>query len=189
MTDMTSEFMREMDANGWVNEIIRGLFILTGYFASKYLEAMGEPSLSSMAEQDEVYRFLYMPAFHHPITIRVWRSGEEKNLVFKELDYIENDLPGKVIAQENRRITADEWNEFTNLLQEASYWQLPIEGELTGVDGARWILEGKKDEQYHVVDRWSPAPMYDELMPEGGSYREVCLYLMKLSGRIPQDIY
>jgi hypothetical protein len=31
--------------------------------------------------------------------------------------------------------------------------------------------------------------MYDELMPEGGSYWEVCLYLMKLSGRIPQEIY
>jgi hypothetical protein len=114
---------------------------------------------------------------------------KKKNLVFKELDYIESDLPGKVIAQEKRRITADEWNEFSNLLQEASYWQLPTEGNLTGVDGARWILEGKKDEQYHVVDRFSPAPMCGELMPEGGSYREVCLYLMKLSGQKTQDIY
>ena len=145
----------------------------------KPLCAMNEQPMTPRAV-DEAYRFLWLRTFHHPIAIRVWRKGEERNMAFKELDGAGGYDPGKLIANLTRRLTTDEWDKFIKLLQQASYWQLPTESRNGGRDGAQWILEGKKDEQYHVVDRWSP---------EGGSYREACLYLLKLSGQKQKELY
>jgi hypothetical protein len=181
MTDLMNEFLSEMKNKGGFNQIIDGPDLFRSYWYSKHLEALNEPVLSSIAEHDETYRFLWLRSFHHPITIRIWRTGDEKNMVFKELDGHGGDWPGKMIAHQARRITTDEWNKFINLIQEASYWQLPAVGEDSGLDGANWILEGKKDGQYHLVDLWS--------LGSSGNYREACLYLLKLSGQKPQEIY
>ena len=172
----SSETMRQ----GSPNQSINSLDSFRNEWYSKYLKAMDVSSLNSIAESDETYRFLWLRTFHHPIAIRVWRKGEERNMVFKELDGAGGYDPGKLIANRTRRLTTDEWDKFIKLLQQASYWQLPKESKNGGRDGAQWILEGKKDEQYHVVDRWSP---------EGGSYREACLYLLKLSGQKQKELY
>jgi hypothetical protein len=147
---------------------------------SRHLKAMDETSLDSMAGSDETYRFLWLRTFHHPIAIRVWRKAEERNMVFKELDGAGGYDPGKLIANQTRQLGADEWDKFIDLLQQASYWRLPTDSKDGGCDGAQWVLEGKKDNQYHIVDRWSP---------QSGSYSEACLYLVKLSGQTPQQIY
>ncbi len=93
------------------------------------------------------------------------------------------EMSGNNIAQapiRTRRLTTDEWYKFIKLLRQASYWQLSTESKNGGKDGAQWILEGKKDKQYHLVDRWTPRR---------GSYSEACLYLLKLSGQKRQEIY
>jgi hypothetical protein len=170
----------EMMNQGSSNQGINSLDSFRNEWYSKHLKAMDESSLNSIAESDETYRFLWLRTFHHPIAIRVWRKGEERNMVFKELDGAGGYEPGKLIANRSRRLTTDEWDKFIKLLQRASYWRLPAESKNGGKDGAQWILEGKKDEQYHVVDRWSP---------EGGSYREACLYLLKLPGQKQKELY
>jgi len=162
------------------NQIINSLDSFRNDWYSKHLKAMDEPSLSSIAEPDETYRFLWLRSFHHPIAIRVWRTGEERNMVFKELDGAGGYEPGKLIVNQTQQIAVKEWDEFISLLQRASYWRLPAEKKESGCDGAEWILEGKKGERYHLVDRWSP---------DGGSYREACLYLLKLSGQKTKEIY
>src|SRR5438477_7376415 len=43
-------------------------------------------------------------------------------------------------------------------LDRFSFWQAPTQEERSGADGARWILEGRSANRYHVVDRWSPPP-------------------------------
>jgi hypothetical protein len=59
-------------------------------------------------------------------------------------------------------------------LDDSCYWQLATQDDsMDGNDGARWILEGVKGGRYHIVDRWTP---------QNGSYRELCLYALKLSG-------
>jgi hypothetical protein len=170
----------EMMNQGSSNQSVKSLDSFRNEWYSKHLKAMDESSLNSMAESDEAYRFLWLRTFHHPIAIRVWRKGEERNMVFKELDGAGGYEPGKLIANQTRRLTADEWDKLINLLQQASYWQLQTESKDIGLDGARWVLEGKKDKQYHIVDRWSPR---------SGSYLETCSYLLKLSGRKQKEIY
>jgi len=166
--------------HGSSNQSINSLDSFRNEWYSKHLEAMDESSLNSIAESDETYRFLWLRSFHHPIAIRVWRKGEERKMVFKELDGAGGYEPGKLIANRSRRLTTDEWDNFIKLIQQTSYWQLPTEGKNGGKDGAQWVLEGKKDKQYHIVDRWSP---------EGRSYREACLYLLKLSGPKQKELY
>jgi len=166
--------------HGSSNQSINSLDSFRNEWYSKHLKAMDESSLNSMAESDEAYRFLWLRTFHHPIAIRVWRKGEERNMVFKELDGSGGYEPGKLIANRTRRLTTDEWDKFIKLLRQATYWQLSTESKNGGRDGAQWILEGKKDKQYHLVDRWTPRR---------GSYSEACLYLLKLSGQKRQEIY
>jgi len=57
-------------------------------------------------------------------------------------------------------------------LELACFWQMPTPNELMMCDGAEWIMEGRREGRFHVVDRQSP----DE-----GAYRDACLYLLRVS--------
>jgi hypothetical protein len=150
---------------------------------TEHLAAMGEPSLYfccitpgesyQVLRAEESYRFLWLRSFHHPVAVRVWRSGDEHFLVVKQLDGAGGYAPGKLSVNRTRPLSKDEWDEFVRLLDGICYWQMPTEDSRLGNDGAQWILEGMKDGRYHVVDRWSP---------DGGDYRAACLHLLKLSG-------
>src|SRR5262252_10747569 len=124
----SSEMMNQDGSNQSINSLDS---FRNGWY-SKHLKAMDESSLNSMAESDETYRFLWLRTFHHPIAIRVWRKSEERNMAFKELDGAGGYDPGKLIANRTRRLTADEWDKFIKLLQQASYWQLPKESKNGG---------------------------------------------------------
>ncbi len=91
----------------------------------------------------------------------------------KQLDGAGGYEPGKLITNQTDPLTKDQWSAFTRRLDRACYWSLPsMSEEIEGNDGAQWILEGRRDGRYHVVDRWSP---------NGGVFRDACLYLLTLS--------
>jgi hypothetical protein len=81
-------------------------------------------------------------------------------------------------------------------LQRLAFWAMPTEEEqappaasatthqgptlkVIGTDGSRWILEGIRDGEYHVVDRWSPKE---------NSYSQLCKYLLRL-GKVEAALY
>ena len=156
-----------------------------GWYA-KHLTAMGEKSLlDDSIEAKEVYRFLWLRSFHHPVFVRVERYGRYKTEIFtKELNGAGGYEPGKSWRSGKFSISEEEWEEFSRLLEKADYWKMSSENEDFGNDGAQWILEGVKDLRYHVVDRWSPRE---------GAYREACVYLLKISGvdvdKLKDDLY
>jgi hypothetical protein len=135
---------------------------------------MNEPSfLFPDDSQQESYRFLWLRSFHHPIAVRIWSSGHKQFVSVKELNGAGGYDAGKLISDRVHPVTKEKWAEFTGFLEEICYWELPTEDDdLVGTDGAQWILEGMREGRYHIVDRWTP---------ESGRYREVCLYLLKLS--------
>jgi len=160
----------------------REKFLVEWY--EKYLAAMGESALSVRREEPaEVYRFLWLRSFHNPMAVRVWRTSEGRFISVKELRFksfgdnedADDYKLGKLIADDTRPLRAEEWDEFTRLLEGACYWNLAARRDTDGEDGARWILEGARDGRYHVVDEWTP---------QSGAYREACLHLLKLSGLI-----
>ena len=141
---------------------------------SKHLSAMKEESLYSPEDEwVESYRFLWLRTFHHPVAVRIWKCGSVRFISVKELDGAGGYEPGNLIFDRKRELTPDEWSGFLRHLEDSCYWQLPSRDDGGGFDGAQWIFEGVKGGRYHVVDRWTP---------QNGSYRELCLYVLKLSG-------
>ena len=149
-----------------------------------HLRAMGEKSLLAANQTAETYRFLWLRTFHHPIFVRIERRDDEINLFTKELDGAGGYEPGKVLRSNKLSIKPEDFCKFLKLLEEANYWNLPIDNDDMGNDGAQWVLEGVRNGRYHAVDRWTP---------QTGEFREACLFLLKLSGvdtdRLKDDLY
>jgi len=138
-------------------------FKAKSYSAS--LRAMHEPSLLEGSKDASLiaYRFLWLRSFHSPIAIRLT---------------IRSDGTGSLVGKVTRggghsvEIPTDKVQRFQDLLQKTTFWTLPTEGPIGGLDGAEWILEGVRSGDYHVVERWSPKK---------DDYASLCLYLLQLS--------
>ncbi len=157
-------------------------FFLNDWYGS-FLKSMGEESLLKDSKDTEVYRFLWLRTFDYPIFVRVEKRNDSIKLFSKEMDGDARYVTGKVLRKVNKNLDVAQWNEFLSLLEKSQYWQMPMNGA-TGRDGSNWILEGVRDNRYHIVDRWSP---------ENGEYREACIYLLKLSSmdddRLKRELY
>ena len=122
---------------------------------------------------DESYRLIWIPTFHAPVAVRIWRSGEKQFLVTKQLGGRGGYGRGQLVFQDLRSLSDDEWNEFMRLLRQSGYWDLPPQDELPPPeDGATWIIEGLRNGKHHQVSRLTP----------GMEFRDACVYLVKLSG-------
>ena len=166
---LSGYFPRGTYAYGW-----KGREAFMNEWYGKHLKAMGEPSLLKESRPDtDVYRFLWLRTFHNPMAVRVERNGSTMKLFLKELSGSGGYEPGRLI--ESKMITLDqsEWCGFMSMLEQANYWNKPLERNDTGVDGSRWILEGVSEGRYHAVDRFSP---------DDGDFREACVYLLELAG-------
>jgi hypothetical protein len=151
--------------------------LLRGWY-SKYLRAMGEPSLSCGPRADGyAYRFLWLRSFHHPIAVRLEKVGPLITLDAVELDGTGGHAPGKIVKRTQRALSPDEESKFVAKLDQVGFWEMRRDQDRFGSDGAQWILEGVDNGQYQVVQRWSPGP---------GAYREACILLLDLAGfKIP----
>jgi hypothetical protein len=151
------------------------------WFAS-HLRAMAESSFSCGADPPgDTYRFLWLRTFHHPIAVRVALRGDAGSLVAVELDGQGGYDPGNVLRRIERRLTTGEATLLSTAIRTGRFWQIdtthrPL-GEM-GLDGAEWILEGRRSDEYHVTHRWSPRY---------GPYREICLSILRLSGLRVQE--
>jgi hypothetical protein len=143
---------------------------------SKHLRAMGAESLLSAStdKQTRAYRFLWLRTFHHPIAsllrIRPDGSGQLDSVKLTGAGGYE---PGGILTTQSVEISKEQVDKFEALISAADFWASPTPDlNTSGKDGALWILEGVKEQKYHVVDRWTP---------KDGAYREACLYLLGLS--------
>jgi len=150
-----------------------------------HLKAMSEPVLWKESKSGaERYRFLWLRTFDHPISVRVESTGSTATLFFKELNGAGGYDPGELIATKSVVINPEAWCAFIKKLDQANYWNGPLERDDLGHDGSQWILEGVRGGRYHVVDRWTPRD---------GSYREACMYLLEQAGvdtgKLGNDLY
>ncbi len=142
---------------------------------SKHLRAMAEPSLSCGQAAGESYRFLWLRTWGHPIAVRI-EAGGSNALTAVELDGTGGFEPGEVLRRVERQLGAEEWRTLSHSLKSLNLWRMPTRVPTQALDGAQWILEGRSERDYHVVDRWSPRD---------GVYRDFCLMLVKFAGLMP----
>ena len=136
---------------------------------AKELKALHEPSLWELSHNDpnvEAYRFLWLRTFDHPIAARlVVRASGSGWMHARMTSGQGGHEPGRIIRWGVSWLTRAKTQSLLEALAAADFWNLPTLARLNadpdgvqriGVDGARWIVEGVKNGQYHVVDRWSP---------------------------------
>lgn len=146
------------------------------FWNPEVLKNFKEPSLEKPAVKiEESYRFIWIPSFHNPIAIRVWRSGESKFIVVKKTNGQDFEM-GKLSYEKTRKMTEEEWLKFTNLLDRISFWKMAeIDmNQVPSTDGAHYSIEGRKDNQFHEVHRNTGNN-------EQAEVRELGAYLLSLS--------
>lgn len=145
---------------------------------SQHLKAMKEPSLWRLSQKDRsatVYRFLWLPTFDHPVSVRIIKSTDSIEARVVKLGGMGGYQPGKIAVRKRTKLSKEQWEEFKRRLDKSKFWTLPTKDqEEFGNDGDQLIVEGVKGGKYHIVDRWSP---------DSGAYFELCQsMLLDLSG-------
>jgi len=138
---------------------------------SDHLRAMNEPLLFNKKESKQIFRFTWLRTFDNPVAIRIEKSQDKIVLSWKLCDGAGGYDPGKLTISDSKTVNKETWNLFNKLVDRAHFWEMEtLEKDPTGEDGEQWILEGKDEQRYHVVDRWSP---------KSGAYFDCCNFLIK----------
>jgi hypothetical protein len=144
-----------------------GMHGLKAHWYLRQLQGLHEPSLFALTGKTtrEVYRFLWLRTFHHPIAVRMDIQPDGTGmLTTKMCSGAGGYSPGKLVQNSNRKLDWTQVKEFLALIEREGFWTAPNPvNDQTGTDGSQWIIEGVKGGNYHVIDRWSPkqGPAHD----------------------------
>lgn len=127
---------------------------------SEILSFNKEPVIYSDSSGKTIFRFIAL--------------GRIKNQVIR---IEENNTSAMVYVKRGRRdfsidLTEKEWNKIQRKIKRSKFWKEPSVIDYHGKDGHSWILEGSKNGNYHVVDRW---------VPKSSRYKRLCKFIIKLS--------
>jgi hypothetical protein len=140
-----------------------------------FYSAMMETPFACLDEPTEAYRFLIVPSFDPPASIRISRDGTQKVMVVRQLSHEGLPQSGAKDLKVNvtRPLTDVEWNHFQELLGQTSFWSMQAaDNRPAGLDGATFLLEGHRSNEYHAVVRWSP---------EDQNFLNACDYFFELA--------
>lgn len=127
----------------------------------RHWDAADEPSLYERsrfpaAAEASALRFTWLPTFHHPVIVRIERTGHEARLVAKQLSGEGGYEPGVIEREVTRPLSATEVEKLDVILSTTKVLeQRPTECD-SGLDGSQWIVEGVNRDSYLFVNRWSP---------------------------------
>lgn len=141
---------------------------------SKMLFALREPVLKSYLGDKEIYRFIWLRTFNHPVSVRLEKQGDIVKLFSKVCNGAGGYEPGKIIFDTTIDLTDKHVDTINFKLDYANFWTLQTEtGEENGLDGSEWIIEVFKSNKYHMVVRWTPG--------KGTAFRAIGEYLISIS--------
>jgi len=157
---------------------------------SSTLHALQEPSLFALKSDpsQQVYRFLWLPSFHRPISVRLTIHADGSgSVVTRSVDSHAGLLTRpatdteKLILDRTTALDRAKVQEVLDQLRTLDFWSVPTEPSVYefGADGSQWVLEGVRNGEYHVVDRWSPAD---------SPFSQLCKHLFGL-GEVEATLY
>jgi len=145
---------------------------------TRHLQALKEPTLYNLLPQ-KVFRFLWLRTFDNPIAIRIENENNKITLYWKMCDGKGGYEPGEITVNERKQIPIAEWIKIEEKINSIDFWNRPPTiNDFFGTDGSQWILEGKKSDKYHFLDRWN-----------GMEVSEICMDLLKLTDLKIEEIY
>jgi len=180
--EVSTDWIKENDSSYTIKtKTIEGTydeFVVNWY--SKHLHAMKEPLLFNRKIDKEIYRFTWLRTFDKPMTFRFEKRNDSFIFYWKVLNGAGGYEPGEIEIERLKILTKKEWNEFTQLVGKADFWNMDLGRSSIGTDGSEWIMEGVNQTDYRVVSVWSPS---------NGNFYKACDYLISLTNlKIPEKI-
>ena len=177
---------------------------------TRTLTALAEPSLYELRADKavQVYRFLWLPSFHRPISVRLTiNSDGTGSVVARSVDKHTGLLTatktdtGKLILDTTGEASKTQVQEVLKQLENLGFWFMKAEDDwggrqdaqgrrirIMGADGAGWVLEGVKNGEYHIVDRWSPEAAGNSVA-SNQEYARLCRHFLQLGKVEVKDLY
>jgi hypothetical protein len=159
---------------------------MDGFYA-RYLEQLGElPLISESDSGGECYRLLHAPSFLHKTLVRVELTGTG---TVAAKAFGGSRAGPKLVFNESRTIASVEMQKLRAMIEGVHFWRMAAADGHMGLDGEDWILEGRRDRQHHVVNRWSPDPT-----GANRGFVLLCNYMIEIAPRVvvppptPQEI-
>jgi hypothetical protein len=132
---------------------------------SNHLKAMKEPSLWMLSQRDTkavIYRFLWLPTFDRPVSVRIVESKDGATFHAVLLGGRGGYDPGKVVETKSEKLSESQWKDVQARLEKLQFWKMPTDDpEPGGTDGDELILEGTSGGHYHIVVRYGPTSQAD----------------------------
>src|SRR5262249_47014900 len=106
---------------------------------------------------DESYRFLWIPSFDDPLSVRIERKGDKYRFRAAVLQNVmsSQQLPIVTKASEGN-LTANDWARLKSAVGAADFWFVGKVATPSGLDGAGWYFEGRRGKTFTRFHRWSP---------------------------------
>lgn len=147
-------------------------------FFSKMFFAMYEPVLYNSGLNKESFRFLWLRTIKNPVAVRLEKQNDTVSLYIKVTTGTGGVGPGRISKSEVKILSAKEWNEFQELMNQSDFWNMPTIDDEKKISGEQWIMEGYKKDDYNLCEKWNPE--LDD------PFRIACEYLLNLAG-IPKN--
>lgn len=147
--------------------------------AVNHLKRWGEPSLSGNAPASaEIYRLLIASPGEVSTVVRVEKNGDGVFMLSKYCTC--NPSRDRDDRVEARPLSKAQWRRFRGLIDKAGFWDAAVQVNRIRRNGVMWLLEGRREGQYHLVERTSP---------DVGYFRRAGEYLLALAGAADRDAY
>lgn len=149
------------------------------------LAAAREPSLFEQAKKapdGNSYRFMWLPSFHAPVTIRVDENASGRMvLTAKQLSGMGGFEPGRPAKTVRRPLMPEEGLNLRRLFATKSFAEYRTDPCNIGTDGSQWIVETRLGGKYRFVRQYTPQ--------SGGPVFAIGTALLKMSGLPPGPVY
>ncbi|WP_165071084.1 hypothetical protein [Paludisphaera rhizosphaerae] len=158
---------------------VEGLNNLIDELTTINLRALKEPSLWKLSRENRTvvsYRFLWIAANEHPMSLRLTRSGDDVVLNVKSHDKPPQATEARLRLDKELKLKFDEGRRIVDSLEKTKFWKAPVsvkEGRGIG-DGDVIVIEGVRNGEYHVIDRAGCTT--------GESYKAFCRAILNAAG-------
>jgi hypothetical protein len=114
------------------------------------------PLCENQKHTPEEYRFTWRSSFNGRAVVQIGGRGE--NII---LDWARSDFKDGA-GSFWKGIDPADWKRLEVAVLAANFWALDAVGDRRGLDGADWVIEGRRGDVYRAVRRWSPGgAIYD----------------------------
>ena len=144
------------------------------------LRKMNESELVASTTNSLNLRFIILPTWGNPVSIRIQQDVSGFRLTAKRLEGQAGYKVGNLVESKERILSQKETKELLDAFWKLKFFQMDEnKPDENGFDGETWLLEGLQDGRLHKVKRWSAN--YDMKKRGLENFVDFCGLIVKLA--------